>query len=1016
MKTSQLKKDLFYSSYLTLLLGLWSTALLAQTTLKLDHPTATYTVGETAQFELTTDQSGTAAYKFYTRTNGPILSSGTINVVAGNSISIPITLNEPGIVFCEVDINNVIPISAAIFSPYDIAPLESEPSDFDNFWQAAKNEIAAIPIDAQVTFERNNAYSTTYRVNLANINNRRVYGYLTVPNGSGPFPAVVKFPAFGDSPNLAGIGEDVAERTGALYFSMNIHNVEPDQSDPNAYEPNNLNDPNGVFYKTVVTAGIRVIDYLHTRSDFDGQNIGLLGESQGGGITLMVAGVDDRVDAIISSNPTHCQNLGFKYGKASGFGFFLNDSAPISHQQSVKYYDNMYFARRFKGTAWMMISYEDDVCPAATTFAAFNQLTGPKILTHSIDLKHVHPGQFWNERYAFFRRYLPTANPSDPNVGNELSYAVEAGVDQNISSGGQANLAATVINNSNTNPNIPVQWSKINGPGTINFGDAQNYSSTANFTEEGNYALQFAAEDTELINSNPPQYFTYFDAVNVTAGNCTDDDGDGICANQDCDDGNENIPALPGTDCDDGNPDTENDVILANGCSCQGTPIVNCMDNDGDGLCADQDCDDGNPNLPALPGTDCDDGNPNTPNDVIQADGCTCEGTSTNDPTVCDVEISLGNGTITVSGMDEPIFRLEVFNQFWSETFFECYWDNCPTNTTISNLETGTYVVKVQSFTASWSAVCDFVEYVNVVNTGGPCTDNDGDGVCADQDCNDENENIPTTPGTDCDDGNPETENDVILANGCSCEGTPITSCTDNDGDGVCADQDCNDENENIPTTPGTDCDDGNPETENDVILVNGCSCEGTPINTGEPNCDNVQFDGSNNQLTISGLTAPIEIIRVRNSQWQEVFSCIGNCENPIALSNLSAGLYRIQIQMYTENWSPICYKETETTVSDATASNRNQEVAYLPTMQIFPNPAEERVNIYISDYGENPVQLTILNQLGKVMLQQDNALATNNGRATIDLQDFTNGLYFVQLRTNGRQLMTQKLLVARLY
>lgn len=52
----------------------------------------------------------------------------------------------------------------------------------------------------------------------------------------------------------------------------------------------------------------------------------------------------------------------------------------------------------------------------------------------------------------------------------------------------------------------------------------------------------------------------------------------------------------------------------------------NPADNDGDGVCESEDCDDDDPNIPALPGTACDDGNPNSINDQIQADECSCVG------------------------------------------------------------------------------------------------------------------------------------------------------------------------------------------------------------------------------------------------------------------------------------------------------------------------------------------------------------------------------------------------------
>ena len=40
----------------------------------------------------------------------------------------------------------------------------------------------------------------------------------------------------------------------------------------------------------------------------------------------------------------------------------------------------------------------------------------------------------------------------------------------------------------------------------------------------------------------------------------------------------------------------------------------------------------------------------------------------------------------------------------------------------------------------------------------------DKDGFCVADDCNDNDPNIPTIPGTLCNDGNPNTENDIYLA------------------------------------------------------------------------------------------------------------------------------------------------------------------------------------------------------------------------------------------------------------
>ena len=51
----------------------------------------------------------------------------------------------------------------------------------------------------------------------------------------------------------------------------------------------------------------------------------------------------------------------------------------------------------------------------------------------------------------------------------------------------------------------------------------------------------------------------------------------------------------------------------------------------------------------------------------------------------------------------------------------------------------------------------------------------------------------------------------------------------DRDGDGVCADLDCNDNNPKISTGVGLNCDDGDPQTHNDKIN-DQCKCEGSSI------------------------------------------------------------------------------------------------------------------------------------------------------------------------------------------
>ncbi|MEM6319857.1 MAG: kelch repeat-containing protein [Bacteroidota bacterium] len=584
----------------------------------------------------------------------------------------------------------------------------------------------------------------------------------------------------------------------------------------------------------------------------------------------------------------------------------------------------------------------------------------------------------------------------------------------------------------------------------------------------------------------------------------SDADGDGVCTEDDCDDNSPNIPAQPGTICNDGNPLTANDVIQSDGCTCVGVP---CTDADNDGICAEDDCDDNDPNLPNQPGAICNDNDPNTTGDVYQADGCTCAGIG-GGPANCDnVQFIGGNGIITLTNLTAASEAIEIIGAptNWVPVLICAEEDACSNPYVIPNLTSGTYTVKLQMF-GDDNSYCYRQE--NVVVSDGPCTDLDDDGVCAELDCDDNNPLLPATPGDSCNDGDTLTINDIYLADGCTCQGT-VVCAVDADNDGVCAADDCDDTNPNIPTQPGTICNDNDPETQNDQIQLDGCTCAGS--NGGPANCDNVQFTDGAGQITLSNLSAlgeKIEIIGAPTN-WQVVLVCDMDCDNVQVIPNLSPGVYTVKLQMFGDDNS-YCYRQENVTVTapaaNATAINRNEKfftldaflsrnvvklqwadniamdgdeflversstvdnfeviskelpkqkrpsansyqredanpllgtnyyrvklqradgsALYTPfkkiiieqplSFNVFPNPAQTEVFIGLRELGNQPIDIRITNQLGK-LVYEEKVNPMDNTAHRINIENFENGVYFIQIRTSERRLVTKKLLVTRLY
>ena len=87
---------------------------------------------------------------------------------------------------------------------------------------------------------------------------------------------------------------------------------------------------------------------------------------------------------------------------------------------------------------------------------------------------------------------------------------VNAGLDQTVELPNVANLDGTVTDDGLPDPPgvVTVTWSKVSGPGTVTFGDANAVDTTAAFSTAGTYVLQLFADDGERTAS---------DAVTITA-------------------------------------------------------------------------------------------------------------------------------------------------------------------------------------------------------------------------------------------------------------------------------------------------------------------------------------------------------------------------------------------------------------------------------------------------------------------------------------------------------------------
>ena len=107
--------------------------------------------------------------------------------------------------------------------------------------------------------------------------------------------------------------------------------------------------------------------------------------------------------------------------------------------------------------------------------------------------------EYWNGRYDFWRRHIPsTLSPPWPYPDTDQGYTIDAG--SNIQTDNNSvSLSGSVEHNELINPNWDIQWSKVEGPGSVNFGDDDRYNTNASFSSEGTYVLQMMVTDDRLL-------------------------------------------------------------------------------------------------------------------------------------------------------------------------------------------------------------------------------------------------------------------------------------------------------------------------------------------------------------------------------------------------------------------------------------------------------------------------------------------------------------------------------------
>lgn len=270
------------------------------------------------------------------------------------------------------------------------------PADFDEYWDKALAELAAIDPKAEFKpyTKLNSFIADAYELTFTSTKGARIYAKFVKPkNIKGKAPAVICFHGLSgssgswggmlgyasqgfvvasmDSRGQGGYSEDVGGVHGTSYTTPFMRGFD---GDPNELLCRDL------FLDTAMIARIVMgLDYV------DEKRVGVTGGSQGGGLSIACAALVPEIKLCAPVFPymsdyKRVWDMDLDKGAYEGIRYYLRAFDPRHEHideffEKLGYIDIQFLAPRIKAKLLMATGLMDTTCPPSTQFAAYNKMT-----------------------------------------------------------------------------------------------------------------------------------------------------------------------------------------------------------------------------------------------------------------------------------------------------------------------------------------------------------------------------------------------------------------------------------------------------------------------------------------------------------------------------------------------------------------------------------------------------------------------------------------------------------------
>lgn len=238
----------------------------------------------------------------------------------------------------------------------------TEITDFNHYWDETLEELAGYPAKPEVELLpiRCTDFATMYSARLTSIGPYRLFGYLSVPRGDGPFPAIYYTPKYQSALEPIPQGSANFLRSRFVVLALAGRGQRLSDSPYSAGFPGHLTesieDARSYIFRGTAADSARGLEYLLTRTEVDAGRVVAIGND----MALITAGLREGATHVICQPGLFVDTL----AKAAGTGDYpleeINDYLKLYPErkdavsETLSYFELAKFAPRVKARTLLM--------------------------------------------------------------------------------------------------------------------------------------------------------------------------------------------------------------------------------------------------------------------------------------------------------------------------------------------------------------------------------------------------------------------------------------------------------------------------------------------------------------------------------------------------------------------------------------------------------------------------------------------------------------------------------------